>query len=78
MQQSELKLTALKNYENALACSNTYLPTADADHARVIQKKLIAADVEIKKYDLENTQEYKDAVLRADATARQFGSCLKV
>jgi len=73
----EAVAATLRNYEDALACSITYLPTAGADHALAIQKKLIAADAEVKKYQLENTQMYKDAVLRADATARQFRSRLK-
>jgi hypothetical protein len=77
-QMDKAKAAALKNCENALACSITYLPTADANHALVIQDKLIAADAEIKKYELENTPEYKDAVLRADAMARQFRSRLEV
>jgi hypothetical protein len=73
----EAVAAALKRYEDALACSITYRPTAGEDHAFAIQKKLIAADAEVKKSELENTQAYKDAVLRADATARQFRSRLK-
>jgi hypothetical protein len=64
--------TDLKNYQDALACSIAYPPTADLKHALEIHEKLVAASMKIAEHrGLENTQAYRDAVLSAEATARK-------